>query len=74
VELHPQLFLQILEAKNFQMRLNFTTNSFVFERTNRGIAPTTFSVNLAGRELPECVWISQQTTLFLDAQIVELHP
>jgi len=34
------------------MRLNFTGNSFVFGRTNRGIAPTTFSANIGGKELP----------------------
>jgi len=56
------------------MRLNFTANSFVFGRTNRGIAPTTFSSKLAGGELPECVSISQQTASILDAQIVELRP
>ena len=55
------------------MRLNFRANSFVFGRTNRGSAPTT-SLNLAGRELPECIWISRQTASFLDAQLVELRP
>jgi len=54
-------------------RLNFTANSFIFGRTNRGIAPRT-SVKLAGRELPKCVWISGKTASFLDAQIVELRP
>ena len=56
------------------MRLNFTANSFAFGRTNRGIAPRTFSVKLAGRELPKCVWTSQQTTSFLDAEIAKMHP
>jgi len=56
------------------MRLNFTANRFVFGRTNRGIAPRTLSLKLAGRELPECVRISRQTVSFLDAQIVELRP
>jgi len=56
------------------MRLNFTANSFVFRRTNCGIAPTTFSVKRAGREFPECVWISRQTASFFDEQIAELGP
>jgi len=34
------------------MHLNFMAISFVFGRTNRGIAPTTFSVKLESRELP----------------------
>jgi len=53
------------------MRLNFTAKNFVFGCTNRGIAPRTFSVTLAGRELPKCVSISWQTASFLDAQIVK---
>jgi len=56
------------------MRLNFTANSFVFGRTNSGIAPETFSVNLGSREIPKCVGTSQQTALFLDAKILELRP
>jgi len=35
------------------MRLNFTANRFVFGCTNREIAPRTFSVKLADRELPK---------------------
>jgi len=33
------------------MQLKFTLNSFVFGCTNHEIAPRTFSVKLAGREL-----------------------
>ena len=62
------------KARTSKIRLNITANRFVFGHTNRGIAPRTFSVKRAGRELPECVWISRQTALFLDAQIVELLP
>jgi len=53
------------------MRLNFTAISFVFGRTNRGIAPTTFSVKLAGRELQNASW---QTDFFSDAKIGKMRP
>ena len=46
------------------MRRNFTANRFVFRRTNCGIVHITFSLKLAGRELPECVWISRQQLYF----------
>jgi len=48
-------FHKACKAKTSKIRLNFTVNSFVFGRTNRGIAPTSLSVKLAGRELPKCV-------------------
>jgi len=67
-------FFKTCRQRTSKMRLNFTANSFIFGRTNHGIAPTTFSVKLAGRELTKCVWISWQTSSFLDAQIVELRP
>ena len=70
----PSTFCKSRRQRTSKMRLNFRAHSTVFGRTNRGIAPTTFSVKLAGRELPECVWISLQTAPFLDAQIVELLP
>ena len=47
------------------MRLNFTENSFVFGRVDREIAPKTFSVNLARRELPKYGWTSRKTASFL---------
>jgi len=58
-------------CKNFKrntsrMRLNFTSNSSVFGRTNLEITPRTFSVKLAGKKLPKCVWTSLQTASFLD--------
>ena len=56
------------------MRLNFTANSFIFGRTNCRIAPTTFSVKLAGRELLKSVWTPRQTTSFLDASIGKMRP
>jgi len=67
-------FYKAWKAKTSKMRLNFTANRFIFGRTNRGIAPTTFFVELAGRERPKCVWTSQQTALFLDAQIEKMRP
>ena len=60
-------FFQTCRQRTSRMRLNFTVNSFVFVSTNRGIASRTFSFKLAGRELPKCVWTSQQTASFLDA-------
>jgi len=42
-------------VKTSRMRLNFTANNFVYGCANRGIAPRTFSLKLAGRELPKCV-------------------
>jgi len=48
-------FYKACKAKTSKLRLNFTANSFVFGRTNREIAPRTFSVNLAGKDLPESV-------------------
>ena len=68
VELRPELFCKTCRQKTFKMRLNFTGNRFVSGHTYRGIAPTTFSVNIGGIELAESVWISRQTALFLDAQ------
>ena len=55
------------------MRLNFAANRFTFGRTNREIVPRTFSVTVAGGELPKCVWISRQTASLMDAQVVELR-
>ena len=65
-KMRPELFSK--------MRPNFTENRFIFGHTNRGIAPTSFSVNLPGRELPECVWISRETALFWDAKIGKMPP
>jgi len=56
------------------MHLNFTANCFVFGRTTREIAPRTFFVKLAGRELQKCVRTSQQIPSFLDAKIERMHP
>jgi len=70
----PEFFYKTWKAQTSKMRLNFTANRFNFGHTNHGIAPKTFSANVAGRELPECIWISWQSASFLDAQIVELRP
>jgi len=43
------------KPKTSKMRLNFTANRLIFGRINREIVPRTFSVKLAGRELPKCV-------------------
>jgi len=48
-------FCKTCSQRSSEIRLNFTANNFVVGRTNRGIAPRTFSVRLAGRELPECL-------------------
>jgi len=56
------------------LRLNCTANRFVFERINRRIAPRTFSVKLAVREVPKCVLTSRQTASFLDAKIEKMRP
>ena len=61
-------FCKPCRQSTFEMRLNFTGNSFVSEFTNREIVPRTFSVKLASGKLPECVWTSQQTASFLDAK------
>jgi len=57
-----------------KMRLNFAANRFNFGRTTREIAPRTYSVKLAGRELPKRVWSSRQIPSFLDAKIEKMHP
>jgi len=74
VELRPHFFFKTCRQRTSRMHLNFTATSFIFERTNRRIEPTTFSLKLAGRELPECVWTSRKTASFLSTQIVELPP
>jgi len=43
------------KAKTSKIRLNFTAKRLVFGRINQEIVPRTFSVKLAGRELPKCV-------------------
>jgi len=48
-------FYKACKTKTSKMRLNFTANCFIFGRTNRAIAPRTFSVKLAAREVPKCV-------------------
>jgi len=48
-------FFKTCRQRTSKMRLNFTANSFIFARINRGIAPTTSSVKLAGRELLKSV-------------------
>jgi len=53
--MHPDLFCKASKAKISKLRMNFTANSFILGCTNRGIAPTTFSANLAGKDLPEYV-------------------
>ena len=67
-------FFETCRQRTSRMRLNFTANSFVFGRTNHGISPRTFSVKLAGRELPKCVWAQRQTASFLDAWIGKMRP
>jgi len=69
-----KFFRKTRRQRTFEMHLNFTANSFILGRKNCGIAPTTCSLKPAGRELPECVWISRQTASFFDAQILELCP
>ena len=65
----PELFfINLVRQRTSKMRLNFTTNRFVYGRTTHEIAPRTFSVKLAGRELPKCVWTSRQISSFLDAK------
>jgi len=54
-------FLSILQAEPYKMRLNFTANSFICGRINRENLSRTFSVNLAGGELPKDVWTLRQT-------------
>jgi len=49
------LFINLARQRTSKMRLNFTANSFIFGYTNREIAPRTFSVKLAGREITKCV-------------------
>ena len=56
-----------------KMCLNFTANSFIFGHTNCEIVPKTFSVKLAGRQLPKCVCISRKIPSFLDANILKMH-
>jgi len=48
----PEFFHQLYKQKPSKMRLNYTANSFVFGHINRKYAPRTYSVNLAGAELP----------------------
>jgi len=48
-------FINLARQRTSKMRLNFTANSFIFGHTSREIAPRTFSVKLAGRELPKRV-------------------
>jgi len=61
------VFCKSCRRRTSTIRLFFTANSFVFGRINREIVPKTFSINLAGGELPQCVWTSRQTVSFLDA-------
>jgi len=56
------------------MRLNSTANSFIFGCINRENAPRTFSIKLAGRELPKCVRNSREIPSFLDAKIKKMRP
>jgi len=65
--MRSELFYKAWKARTSKMSLNFTANSFIFGHINRGIAPGPFSANLAGRELPKCVWAQRQTVSFLDA-------
>jgi len=58
------VFCKTRRQKPSKMRLNFTENSFIFGRRNRGIAPRT-SVKLACRRLPKYVWIPRQTALWM---------
>ena len=57
-----------------RMRLNFTTNSFVFGRINRENAPRTFVIKLERRKLPKCVWNSREIPSFFDAKIEKMRP
>jgi len=48
-------FLQSVQGENLKNAPELHSQRFIFEHINRGIAPRTFSVNLAGRELSKCV-------------------
>jgi len=48
-------FINFARQRASKMRLNFTANRFVFGCITGEISPITFSVKLAGRELPKCV-------------------
>ena len=61
------------KPKTSKMRLNFTANRLIFGRINREIVPRTFSVKLAGRELPKCVWTSREIPSFLNANILKMR-
>jgi len=74
VELRHNIFFKTCKQRTSRMRLNFMANSLVFGRTNCGIAPTTFSVKLARRELSKSVWTPRQTASFLDASIGKMRP
>ena len=67
-------FINLTRQRTSRILLKFTANRFIFGRTNRGIAPRTLSVKLAGRGLPKCVWTLRQTASFFDAQIVKMRP
>jgi len=55
LKMRSEFFHQSYKKKPSKMRLNFTANSFVFGHINHKYAPTTYAVNLAGRELLTCV-------------------
>jgi len=54
VKLRLELFHTPCKGKTSEMRLSFTTNSFVIGHINHKNAPSTFSVNLAIGELAKC--------------------
>ena len=80
VKMRPELFHKACTEVTSTMRLNFTTNSFIFGCKNHENAPRTFFINLimrklpkwahnfflklARRKLPKYVWTSQQTASF----------
>ena len=67
-------FVNLARQRTSKMCLNFTANRLVIGRTISEIAPRTFSVKLAGRELPKCVWTSRQIPSFLDYKIEKMRP
>jgi len=66
-------FIKLARQRTLKMRLNFTANSFIFGHSNCEIVPRNFSVKLACRELPKCVWTSQEIPSFLDANILKMR-
>ena len=66
-------FINLARQRTSKMRRNFTANSFIFGHTNRKIAPRTFSVKLAGREITKFVWTSREIPSFLDANILKMR-